>query len=379
MASVELQDLCKTYRGAQNEAVQALRHLHLSIPDHELLVLVGPSGSGKTSTLRLIAGLEEISSGSIRIDGRLVNHLHPKDRDVALVFQSGALFPHLTVFQNLGFALRLRGVSKLEIQKRVKAVADLLDLSAVLERAPAALSGGQRQRVALGRAIIRRPGVFLLDEPLAHLDSQMRAQMRAELTGLHRRLSTTMIHVTHDQLEAMAMGDRIAVLHEGALQQVAAPTTLYDQPANIFVAGFFGAPPMNLFQGTLHTLEGRLCFREGLQAEVEERKPFQVTLPKPVADRLLRRSEAPLMLGIRPERVTLRPSGDSGQGENAVPATVELVQALGSEWHVHLSTGRHRLIVKSAQPGPWTIQQPVLAVLEMDQARCFDLNSGRAL
>src|SRR5436309_7043550 len=259
MARVVLENLSKRFTGPGGETIRALDKASLAIEERELLVLVGPSGCGKTTTLRLIAGLEEPTSGTVAIDGQVVNPVPPQDRDIAMVFQNYALYPHMSVYENMAFGLKLRKCPRAETDRRVKAAAELLGLTACLERKPQALSGGQRQRVALGRAIVRQPKVFLFDEPLSNLDPQMRAQMRAEISRLHRRLASTMIYVTHDPVEAMTLGERIAVMREGAIQQVAAPMELYRRPANLFVAGFIGWPPMNLFLGTVLE-KGRALF-----------------------------------------------------------------------------------------------------------------------
>ena len=242
MARVILKNLSKTI--GEHSIV---RHINLDIPDKEFFILVGPSGCGKSTTLRMIAGLEEITAGEIHINDRIVNHVRPKDRDIAMVFQNYALYPHMTVYQNMAFGLKLRGYTRREIDQRVREAAEVLNLGALMDRTPKSLSGGQRQRVALGRAIVRKPQVFLFDEPLSNLDAKLRVQMRLELSKLHQRLQATIIYVTHDQVEAMTMGDRICVMKDGEVQQVAPPLELYERPANKFVAGFIGNPPMNFF------------------------------------------------------------------------------------------------------------------------------------
>ena len=258
MAKVVMEKLNKHYG-----EVTAVKDLDLEIPDKEFVVLVGPSGCGKTTTLRMVAGLEEITAGDIYIDDKLVNHLPPKDRDIAMVFQNYALYPHMTVYQNLAFALTLRKIPKAEIDRRVKDAAEILNIGELLQRKPKALSGGQRQRVAVGRAIVRKPKVFLFDEPLSNLDAKLRVQMRAELKKLHERLQGTVIYVTHDQVEAMTMGDRIVVMKDGLKQQVGPPLELYFKPANKFVAGFIGSPAMNFIEGDLLSEGGELIFSGG--------------------------------------------------------------------------------------------------------------------
>src|SRR5581483_8872703 len=250
MAQVTIEKLTKVFKQPGGKTICAVNQASLEIMDGEFLVLVGPSGCGKTTLLRLVAGLEEINEGTISFDGAGINHLAPKDRDLAMVFQTYALYPHMTAYENMAFGLTLRKVAGAEINQRVRETAGLLGLADCLDRKPKELSGGQRQRVALGRAIVRNPKVFLFDEPLSNLDAPLRAQMRLELSKLHKRLAATMLYVTHDQTEAMAMGDRIAVMKEGVIQQVAEPMVIYHQPANLFVAGFMGTPPMNFFRGT---------------------------------------------------------------------------------------------------------------------------------
>ena len=257
MARVVLEHLTKVFQGPRGEGIRAVDDASLTIGDKEFVVLVGPSGCGKTTTLRLIAGLEEATSGSVSIDGQPMKGVAPKERDVAMVFQNHALYPHMSAYENMAFGLKLRKLPQAEIQNRVKAAAEMLDLSNCLDRRPPALSGGQRQRVALGRAIVRRPKVFLFDEPLSNLDAQMRAQMRKEIAKLHARLAATMIYVTHDQVEAMTMGERIAVMKEGVIQQVAEPMNLYQHPASLFVAGFIGSPPMNFFEHPTSNIQHR--------------------------------------------------------------------------------------------------------------------------
>ena len=249
MAKVILEKLSKVFRDGKGNEVKAVDDVNLVINDQEFMVFVGPSGCGKSTTLRMVAGLEEISAGTITIDGKVVNDIPPKDRDIAMVFQNYALYPHMTVYKNMAFGLMLRKYPKAEIEQRVNEAADILGIRQLLERKPKELSGGQRQRVAVGRAIVRKPKVFLFDEPLSNLDAKMRVQMRTEISKLHHRLSATMIYVTHDQVEAMTMGDRITVMNAGKIQQVDTPLSLYNRPANLFVAGFIGSPTMNLFDG----------------------------------------------------------------------------------------------------------------------------------
>src|SRR5689334_17849832 len=312
MPGVELRGVGKRY-GAGSYAV---RGVTLDVAEREFLVLVGPSGCGKSTLLRMVAGLEEVTDGDILIGGRRVNDLAPRDRDVAMVFQNYALYPHMTVFGNLAFGLQLRKLPKAEIQKRVQTAAAALGLEKYLERQPRELSGGERQRVALGRAMVREPKVFLFDEPLSNLDARLRVEMRAEIRRLHQRVQATMIYVTHDQVEAMTMGDRIAVLSAGELQQCADPRTLYERPANRFVAGFIGTPPVNLLEATV-AADGRGVTVAG------------ATLPVGAAQSaaLASRSGGAVTIGVRPEHLAHGPVG--------IPARVELVEPLGSETLVH--------------------------------------------
>jgi ABC-type sugar transport system ATPase subunit len=306
MAELTLEGVSKVFDGTT-----AVDDLTLRASDGEFLVLVGPSGCGKTTALRMIAGLEHPTSGRIRIDGRDVTGLPPAERNIAMVFQNYALYPHLTVFQNLSFPLEMRKLPRPELERAVRAVAEVLELSAVLKRRPGQLSGGQRQRVALGRAMVREPTVFLFDEPLSNLDAQLRVQTRVELARLHRRLGTTMVYVTHDQTEAMTLGARIAVMHGGRLQQLAPPLDVYDRPANRFVARFIGSPPMNLFEGDTHTEGGGTRFR-GAALTVD------LTRPSPAGR---------CVLGIRPEHLNVDPAG-------SLVLTVDMVEPLGAETHV---------------------------------------------
>ena len=292
MANLSLRNIQKVYDGG----VQAVSDFNLEIEDKEFLILVGPSGCGKSTTLRMIAGLEEITGGQLYIGDELMNDVAPKDRDIAMVFQSYALYPHMTVFDNMAFGLKLRKTPKDEIKRRVEEAARILDITHLLDRKPKALSGGQRQRVALGRAIVREPKVFLFDEPLSNLDAKLRAQMRTELTKLHYRLGTTFIYVTHDQIEAMTMGDRIVVMKDGFIQQVDNPQALYDKPCNVFVAGFIGSPQMNFVDATLVEEGGKIYFEFG---------QYKIPLPASKADNENVRAAVgkEVIIGIRPEGI----------------------------------------------------------------------------
>ncbi len=325
MATVTLESVEKVY----DNGFQAIYDLSLDIADREFLVLVGPSGCGKSTALRMIAGLESITAGTLRIGDRVVNDVEPKDRDIAMVFQNYALYPHMTVFDNIGFALKLARVPKPEIDSRVRKAAAILELEPYLDRKPGQLSGGQRQRVAMGRAIVRQPSVFLMDEPLSNLDAKLRVQMRAEIARLQRDLGVTTVYVTHDQVEAMTMGDRVAVLKDGYLQQVDTPQFLYDHPTNVFVAAFIGSPSMNLYEGQV-TLDGDNAVQVGgqrvaLSSEILSKRPA-----------LQQYDGKPVVVGIRPEDLEDAAVATSSPADRRLKGTVRLVEALGSELMVHL-------------------------------------------
>ena len=328
MATVTFDHVWKRYGD-----VVAVNDLTLDIQDEEFLVLVGPSGCGKTTAMRMIAGLEEISEGTVKISDRVVNDLAPKDRDVAMVFQSYALYPHMTVYDNLAFGLKLRKVPKADIDKRVREAARTIELGNLLDRKPKQLSGGQRQRVALGRAIVREPAVFLMDEPLSNLDAKLRVQTRAEIARLHQRLKTTIIYVTHDQVEAMTMGDRIAVMSAGVLQQVGAPQELYERPINKFVAGFIGSPAMNFINVSVQHDAGRTWLKNS---------DLELAVPDRFAAGLAGSGDA-LTVGIRPEHFEV---GDGNGAEDVAKmrATVDVVEFLGNEELIHMRVGEHDLV-----------------------------------
>jgi multiple sugar transport system ATP-binding protein len=325
MATVELENINKVYENG----FHAIHDLDLQIEDKEFLVLVGPSGCGKSTALRMVAGLETITGGTMRIGDRIVNDVEPKDRDIAMVFQNYALYPHMTVYDNIGFALKLARVPKDEIDSRVRKAAAILELEANLDRKPGQLSGGQRQRVAMGRAIVRQPAAFLMDEPLSNLDAKLRVQMRAEIAALQRELAVTTVYVTHDQIEAMTMGDRVAVLKDGYLQQVDSPQNLYDRPDNVFVAAFIGSPSMNLYEASLRIEGDNATVGIGSQA---------VTLdPSVLGERPALRSYAdkPVILGIRPEDFEDASMVPDTPADRRITAKVTLIEALGSELMVH--------------------------------------------
>ncbi len=322
MAHVELRDLTKEF-----EETVAVADLNLEIADGEFMVLVGPSGSGKTTALRLIAGLERPTRGSIYIGERNITDIPARDRDISMVFQSYALYPHMTAYQNMAFGLEVRGMSKNEIRERVEAAADILGIRELLQRRPGQLSGGQRQRTALGRSIVRQPKAFLFDEPLSNLDASLRVGMRAELSQLHRRLNATIVYVTHDQVEAMTMGQRVAVMNEGRLQQCAAPLEVYRRPVNLFVAGFIGSPAMNFFPGQLGSVGGSWEFRGA---------GFRIKLA-PSADF----ASGPAILGVRPEDLRLSADG-------VLRAAVRVIEPIGSELYLHLTTADGAQVIARA-------------------------------
>jgi multiple sugar transport system ATP-binding protein len=325
MAEITLEHLTKRYPNG----VEAVKDLSLEVPDEKLLVLVGPSGCGKTTALRMIAGLEDITSGDLYIGGKRMNDVMERDRDIAMVFQNYALYPHMTVAQNIGFTLKLSRRPRQEVRQRVRETAELLGLEDLLDRKPRQLSGGQRQRVAMGRAIIRQPQAFLMDEPLSNLDAQLRVQMRGEIEALQKRLGVTTVYVTHDQVEAMTMGDQIAVLRDGLLQQVGHPTDVYDKPANLFVAGFIGSPPMNLAQATIASENGRLVAKLGETA---------ISIPEEVAKEqgLENWRDKMVILGIRPEDLH-QSEGEAGSNGAKLPATIDRIEALGASLLVHFA------------------------------------------
>ena len=343
MAKVSLKNVCKTYNGEKGREVAAVTDLSLEVADREFIVFVGPSGCGKSTTLRLIAGLEEITKGEIYIGDRLVNDVAPKDRDIAMVFQNYALYPHMSVRENLAFGLKLRKYPKAEIAKRVNEAAKILGIEALLDQRPKSLSGGQQQRVAVGRAIVRQPKVFLFDEPLSNLDAKMRVQMRTEITKLHQRLRATMIFVTHDQVEAMTMGQRIVVLKDGVAQQIDTPLALYNNPKNLFVASFLGSPPMNLINGKLKSGPAdSVIFTESGEGVLE------LTLPGRPGAKSWAGKE--IVLGVRPESIKLA-EGPAKTPGSRFQAVVDLIEPMGAETNFYLQTGAHTIICRCETPG----------------------------
>jgi len=374
MARVVIENLLKIYPEKSGPGVRAVNAINLTVEDREFMVLVGPSGCGKSTTLRMIAGLEEIDGGTITIDGRVVNDVLPKDRDIAMVFQNYALYPHMTVYDNLAFGLKLRHLPAAEIRTRVQAAAGLLGLEAYLERKPKALSGGQRQRVAVGRALVRQPKVFLFDEPLSNLDAKMRVSTRAEISKLHDRLGVTMIYVTHDQVEAMTMGDRICVMRDGDIMQVAEPLTLYNQPENVFVAGFIGSPPMNFFRGAVEADGAHLRFVEDNPGG----RPLRLRLPAALERRAAGRAGRPLLLGLRPEHIHESAGGDAATDSTA-EVKIEVAEPMGAETYLSLTTGAHGFVARVPARGRFDLSRPLAVAFELEHAHLFDAGTEQVL
>ena len=364
MAAVNMLGIKKIYPGN----VTAVHESSLAVMDKEFMVLVGPSGCGKTTTLRMIAGLEEITKGSIEIGGRRVNDVLPKDRNIAMVFQNYAIYPHMTVYANMAFGLRQRKFPKAEIDSRVRNVAQVLGISELLDRRPKALSGGQRQRVAVGRAIVRQPQVFLFDEPLSNLDAKMRVEMRKELKLLHQRLQATIIYVTHDQVEAMTLGDRVCVMNEGRIEQVGAPVEVYDFPRTRFVAGFIGTPPMNFMTGKLVLADGEAVFQSS---------SFTLALPERFIAHAQSGIAREVELGIRPEATEIRQA--AGNSDDAFSGKVNIIEALGNEQLVYMRVGEATIIVRcdaheTIVPGDERMLAP-----QPDNIHIFDVETGQNL
>jgi multiple sugar transport system ATP-binding protein len=366
MAKVVLEHVYKVYPGG----VTAVNDANIEIEDEEFVVLVGPSGCGKSTTLRMVAGLEEISDGQIFIDGKRVNDVPPKNRDIAMVFQNYALYPHMSVYKNMAFGLMLRRYPKAEIDRRVREAAEILSIEPLLERKPKALSGGQRQRVAVGRAIVRQPKAFLFDEPLSNLDAKLRVQMRTELSKLHTRLKSTMIYVTHDQIEAMTMGDRIVVMKDGFIQQIAPPLELYNHPANKFVAGFIGSPPMNFFDGTLQQDGSGLFFDEG---------HFTVHAEGFQAEKLAPYVGKELVFGVRPEDMNDALFVSDPNPKHTVKAKIEVVEPLGSETNLFLNTGKHTFVASVESHGELKENDEVALVVSMKKTHFFDASTENVI
>ncbi len=375
---VELEHVEKVFGGPK--PVPALEDVSLSVQSGELLVLLGPSGCGKTTTLRLVAGLDEPTSGSIRIGGRVVNGVPPKDRDVAMVFQNPALYPHLSAFDNLAFGLRLRRLHRQTIEQRVRQTAEMLGLAGCLDRKPMALSGGQQQRVALGRALVRQPGVLLLDEPLSSLDAPTRAHMRRELAALQRGLGATMLYVTHDQHEAMTLGQRIAVMDQARIQQIGSPAQIYQEPANLFVAEFIGAPPMNLLAGTIENQSGEIAFRAQPGAGRPASEALILPLNAPLSMMLAPLEGKQVVLGLRPEHMFAVTSSGGAQGGPGAEGVVESLEWFGPNGYVRLRSAGGILLTAQLRPDVGLCVGERIAVeFDLSSARLFDPTSGLAL
>ena len=368
MASLSFKHIYKKYPGG----VTAVSDFNLEIKDKEFLIFVGPSGCGKSTTLRMIAGLEEISEGELFIEDRLVNDVAPKDRDIAMVFQNYALYPHMSVFENMAFGLKLRKTPKEEIKRRVEEAARILGIDHLLDRKPKALSGGQKQRVALGRAIVRYPKVFLLDEPLSNLDAKLRAQMRTELTKIHKKVGTTFIYVTHDQVEAMTMASRIVVMKDGLIQQVDTPQNLYDKPCNVFVAGFIGTPQMNFLDGTL-VKKGEDIFFNFEENMIK--LPAEKTADGVLNDYIGKE----VIVGIRPECLHDEPMYLSSLAESVIDTDVEVTELMGAEIYLYLTVGEQRMIARVSSRSQARAGDKIKIALEASRIHIFDKETERAI
>jgi multiple sugar transport system ATP-binding protein len=365
MASVSFENVVKQFGD-----VKAVNNLNIHVADKEFLVLVGPSGCGKTTALRSLAGLEEITSGNIKIGDRIVNDVAPKDRDIAMVFQSYALYPHLSVYDNMAFGLKLRKVPKEEIKRRVSEAADILGIQELLQRKPRQLSGGQRQRVAVGRAIVREPKVFLFDEPLSNLDAKLRVAMRAEISKLHQRLQTTFIYVTHDQTEAMTMATRIAVINKGVLQQLDTPQNLYDRPNNLFVAGFIGSPAMNFFPAKLRKENGKLVVDAGdfaVNIPPSRAKPYEVEAGKDI------------IFGIRPENIHDAEYVPTNIDAEKVAVKVDVTELMGNEIFLYLVSGKNTFVARVDPRSKLRVGEQATVAFDMDNIHIFDAATEEAI
>lgn len=368
MAKVTLKNVCKTY----DDNVEAVNNFNLEVGDTEFIIFVGPSGCGKSTTLRMIAGLEEISSGELYIGDKLSNNVPPKDRDIAMVFQNYALYPHMSVFDNMAFGLKLRKISKEEIKKRVNEAAEILGISHLLDRKPKALSGGQRQRVALGRAIVRHPKVFLLDEPLSNLDAKLRTQMRTEISKLHQKLKTTFIYVTHDQTEAMTMGDRIVVMKDGNIQQIDTPQNLYEKPCNDFVAGFIGTPPMNFIDATLSKEKNTLILSfEDVKIALPDEKNANNVLEKYL--------NQPVVMGIRPEALYIEENKPANKLLGKLKAEVELTELMGAETYLYLTVNKNSIIARVKSDTTAKSGDFLDIYVDVSKIHIFEKNSGKTI
>lgn len=365
MAQVELKNVCKSYDGKS----LVVDDVNIKVNDKEFVVLVGPSGCGKSTTLRMVAGLEEISKGEIFIDGKLVNEIPPKDRDIAMVFQNYALYPHMTVFDNMGFGLKLRKYSKEEIKTRVEEAANILGLEDLLNRKPKELSGGQKQRVAVGRAIVRKPKVFLFDEPLSNLDAKLRVQMRTEISKLHKKLEATMIYVTHDQTEAMTMGDRIVVMKDGVINQIDSPIQLYNKPVNNFVAGFIGSPAMNFIEGEIKN--------SGKHSFVSGNGDLRFDLSKTLSAKLEKIDSGKVILGVRPEDFVFTP--ENYDHLIKINVNIELAEPLGNETYIYFNIDNKQIIARINTDREMRVGSELELNLNQDKIHLFDGKTGQTL
>ena len=378
MASLSLKNICKTYPNG----FQAVKNFNLEIADKEFIIFVGPSGCGKSTTLRMVAGLEEISEGELWIGNNLVNDVEPKDRDIAMVFQNYALYPHMTVFDNMAFGLKLRKTPKDEIKKLVEEAAKILDIAHLLDRKPKALSGGQRQRVALGRAIVREPQVFLLDEPLSNLDAKLRAQMRTEISKLHQKLGTTFIYVTHDQTEAMTMGDRIVVMKDGFIQQVDSPQNLYTSPVNQFVAGFMGSPQMNFVDAFLRKIEGKFTIEFGSEDTKTSRgKKYYVELPEAKVDEVTLDNyvDKEIIMGVRPENIHDEEMFLSAAKTGVIDANVEITEMMGAETFLYLNCEGIPLTARVDPRSTARPQDTIKVAIDPNKVHIFDKETEKTV
>ena len=371
MADVVLKNIYKEY----TEGVPVVQEFNLEIKDREFVVFLGPSGCGKTTTLKMIAGLEEITHGEIYIDGKLVNDMAPKDRDIAMVFQSYALYPHLNVFENMAFSLRARKFPQDEIKERVERSAELLRIKEFLDRRPRHLSGGQRQRVALGRAIVRKPKVFLMDEPLSNLDAKLRVHMRFELNKLHQQLEATMIYVTHDQIEALTLGDRLVLMRDGIVQQIGDPRTMYNRPANVFVAGFIGSPSMNFLPGKLVAENGSLWL---------DMEDFRLQIP-PREETLDQYLDKEVVVGFRPEDIVDKDRAGFADSGNVMTAQIDVIEPIGSEELLYVSSGKYEFVAKIPEYSVGFMEKRALVEKEielafnMEKLHLFDPDTEQAI
>jgi multiple sugar transport system ATP-binding protein len=371
MADVILKHVGKLFKDKKTgEDVWAVKDFNLEIKDKEFCVFVGPSGCGKTTTLRMIAGLEDATEGEIRIGDVVVNNMQPKDRNIAMVFQNYALYPHMTVFNNMAFGLKLRHLPKKEIKQRVEEAAEILEITHLLNRKPKAISGGQRQRVAVGRAIVRRPKAFLFDEPLSNLDAKLRVEMRTQLKKIHKTLEATVIYVTHDQIEAMTMGDKIVIMKEGLIQQIAGPIPLYDKPTNQFVAGFIGTPPMN-FVECLVTKRGQDIYLD------EGKISLQVT--SPISDLLETCIDKKVIFGIRPEDIYDKFFARSIPGCCPVKLKVDLIEPMGNEVYVHMTTGKNMFLARLDSHVKAEVEKDLEVVFNMNKIHIFDAETKKTI